>query len=414
MTYAESVDWLFSQFPAYQKIGVSAYKPDLDNVSELCSYYEVDYARLKFIHIAGTNGKGSTANYLASILQENGQKTGLFTSPHILDFRERIRVNGQMIPEEKVITFCELIQQSDFQVKPSFFEITWILALQHFLDENCEVCVIETGLGGRLDATNIITPLLSIITNIGLDHTAILGETIPEIASEKAGIIKAGVPVLIGEYSPQTQSIFERKAQHENAPLYASHEFHFDSYVFPQGSYLRKNERYVRSAVQILNAGDFDISDEEIDAGFRKAAHNTGFRGRFQQLSQKPLIFVDAAHNADGISQLLLSIRHYNYTNLHVIYGASNDKDVEAILALFPAQTRFYLCPFSNMRSLTFAELQQLQERSAHHIQVFAGIEEACLFVQNSVNENDMLLITGSFFLLSDFFQFFSEKDLPD
>lgn len=414
MTYAESVDWLFSQFPAYQKIGASAYKPDLDNVLELCSYYQVDYSRLKFIHIAGTNGKGSTANYLASILQENGQKTGLFTSPHILDFRERIRVNGNMIPEERVIAFCELVRQSDFEVKPSFFEITWILALQHFWEVECEVCVIETGLGGRLDATNIITPILSIITAIGLDHTAILGNSLEEIAAEKAGIIKAEVPVLIGEYNPVIQHIFEKKANDENAPLYASDDFHFESYVFPEGSYLRKNEHYVRSAVHILNGSDFDISEEAIERGFRNVAHNTGFRGRFQRISEKPLTIVDAAHNADGIAQLLLSIRQYSYKQLHVIYGASNDKDVEAMLALFPAGTRFYLCPFSNMRSLTPDELELLQRRSDKSIQLFANIEEAYLFTQKSVNEKDMLLITGSFFLLSDFFQFFSEKDLPN
>ncbi|MGV3631884.1 MAG: bifunctional folylpolyglutamate synthase/dihydrofolate synthase [Bacteroidota bacterium] len=414
MTYAESVDWLFAQFPAYQKIGVSAYKPDLDNVLELCSYYQVDYSRLKFIHIAGTNGKGSTANYLASVLQENGQKTALFTSPHILDFRERIRVNGQMIPEEEVIAFCERVRRSDFSIKPSFFEITWILALMHFLANECEICVIEAGLGGRLDATNIITPILSIITNIGLDHTAILGETIGEIASEKAGIIKAAIPVLIGEYNPQTQTIFERKAQQENSRFYSSDDFYFDSYVFPEGTYLHKNEHYVRSAIRILNAWDFDITPEETERGFRNVAQNTGFRGRFQQISQKPLIFVDAAHNADGIAQLLVNIRQYPHRELHVIYGASNDKDVDAILKLFPAHTHFYLCPFSNMRSLTFDELTELKKSSGLKMQIFTGIEEACLFVQNSVNETDMLLVTGSFFLLSDFFHFFSQKDLPD
>ena len=301
MTYAESVDWLFAQFPAYQKIGVSAYKPDLDNVLALCDYYRVDYSRLKFIHIAGTNGKGSAANYLASILQENGLKTGLFTSPHILDFRERIRVNGNMIPEEQVIAFCELVRQSDFSVQPSFFEITWILALRHFLAENCEICVIETGLGGRLDATNIITPLLSYISNIGLDHTSILGDSLEKIAAEKAGIIKMGVPVLIGEYNPKTQPVFEEKAQKMDAPLFWSDDFHFEQYVFPEGTYPRKNEHKVRALIQLLNTLHFSISPEECERGFRNVAQNTGFRGRFQQISGKSCTVIDAAPNADGV-----------------------------------------------------------------------------------------------------------------
>ncbi|MCE3296912.1 MAG: FolC bifunctional protein [Crocinitomicaceae bacterium] len=414
MTYAESVDWLFSQFPAYQKVGASAYKPDLDNVLALCDYYKVDYSHLNFIHIAGTNGKGSAANYLASILQENGQNTGLFTSPHILDFRERIRVNGIMIPEEKVIAFCERVRQSDFTVMPSFFEITWILALQHFLDENCEICVIETGLGGRLDATNIITPILSYISNIGLDHTAILGNTVEKIAAEKAGIIKANVPVLIGEYNPKTQPVFEDKANEVNAPLFWSDDFHFDSYIFPEGTYLRKNEHKVRSLVQVLNTLNFLISHEECDRGFLNVARNTGFRGRFQQLSQKPLSFIDAAHNADGVAQLMLSIRQYSYKQLHVIYGATNDKDVSSILKLFPENTHFYLCPFNNMRSLSLDELYKLKEQLPYNIRIFNKIEEASNFAQETVNENDMLLITGSFFLLSDFFEFFSKKGLPD
>ena len=414
MTYEASVDWLFSQFPAYQKIGVPAYKPDLDNVLALCTHFGVNYRSLRCIHIAGTNGKGSTASYLASALQESGYKTGLFTSPHILDFRERIRVNGHMIPKEDVIAFCEGVQTAEIPVKPSFFEITWVMALMRFIAESCEVCVIETGLGGRLDATNIITPVLSIITNTGMDHTTILGDTEAQIASEKAGIIKAGIPVLIGEKKETTRKVFEEKARLESAPLSWSEDFHFDDYYFPRESYLRKNEQTVRAAIILLNKTAFRIPGQAIKDGFANAGRNTGFRARLQLIRKKPLTIVDAAHNAEGITELLRSIKQYDFDRLHVIYGASRDKDAKAILDLFPPDTDFYLCPFENPRSLAPEELKQLTGKSGKPLQVYPDVESAYLQIKDSVNETDMLLITGSFFLLSDFFHFFSEKDLPD
>ncbi|MES2588127.1 MAG: folylpolyglutamate synthase/dihydrofolate synthase family protein [Bacteroidota bacterium] len=412
MTYKESVDWLFEQFPAYQKIGVSAYKPDLGNVLALCDYFEVNYNSLKYIHVAGTNGKGSTSNYLASVLQESNYKTGLFTSPHILDFRERIRVNGEMISEEKVISFCEKIQASNFAVKPSFFEITWVLALIHFIESKCEICVIETGLGGRLDATNIIHPILSIITNISLDHIAILGNTVEEIAFEKAGIIKKHVPVVIGESDSITKTIFEAKATEKESELYFAERFQVEKGLFPTESYLFKNERTVKQAFEVLQKHGFHFTEEQINSGIRNVSQNTGFLGRYQLVSVKPKIIIDAAHNVAGITQLMQNIKLESFEKLHIIYGASNDKNVNEIIDLFPKDCELYLCLFFNQRSLSFEQLEKLKIENERNFGVFTSIIDAFTFVQRTVNENDILLITGSFFLLSDFFEHFSKKDL--
>jgi dihydrofolate synthase/folylpolyglutamate synthase len=414
MIYKESVDWLFSQFPAYQKIGISAYKPDLDNVLDLCEFFQVDYSKLKFIHIAGTNGKGSTSNYLASIFQESGLKTGLFTSPHILDFRERIRVNGEVISEQKVIDFCLRVQHSSFEIKPSFFEITWVLALIHFIESECDICVIETGLGGRLDATNIITPILSIITNIGLDHTPILGNSLSEIAFEKAGIIKKDIPVLIGERNIETYKVFIEKAESSKAPIYFSDEFQVENLFFPNESYLSQNEITVKAAIAILNSKQNTISKENITKGLQNVFQNTGFFGRFQQVSENPLILVDAAHNKQGIEKLLDSISNLDFEDLHIIYGASNDKETNNILNLFPENSKVYLTAFSNMRSFTIEELGKIKSQNSRVLKIYNTIEDAFYKIQPSVNEKDILLITGSFFLLSDFFTFFYPKNLSE
>jgi dihydrofolate synthase/folylpolyglutamate synthase len=412
MNYQESVDWLFDQFPAYQKIGVSAYKPDLNNVLELCTYFKVEYSSLKFIHIAGTNGKGSTSNYLASILQEASYKTGLFTSPHILDFRERIRVNGEMISEEKVISFCEEIKNSNFDIKPSFFEITWVLCLIHFVESKCKICVIETGLGGRLDSTNIINPILSIITNISLDHIAILGNTLEEITFEKAGIIKNDIPVLIGECDSISRPIFIEQAKIKSSQIYFSEDFEIGNSFFDINSYLFKNERTIKNAIQLLNLHGLKIERSLINKGLKNVSRNTGFIGRYQEIARNPKIIVDAAHNIAGISELIKTIKTEKFENLHIIYGASNDKDALEILNLLPTNCNLYLCTFSNQRSLTFEQLKELNVKINQKSQIFSSVKESFNYVQNTVNENDIILITGSFFLLIYFFDFFSKKEL--
>lgn len=411
-SYQNSVNWLFTQFPAYQNVGVSAYKPDLDNIIHLCKHFDIRYDKLKFIHVAGTNGKGSSCNYLASILQESGYKTGLFTSPHILDFRERIRVNGEMISEAEVVAFCEEIRTTELAVKPSFFEITWLLTLRHFITQHCEICVIETGLGGRLDATNIVTPLLSIITNIGMDHTAILGDSLKKIAFEKAGIMKAGIPCILGADQKEILPVFQQRATALPCPLLKAYETEIQHPIFDPNTYLYKNERTVRLAVYELQKLGFKIENQVITDGIKNTAKNTGFRGRFEILSQKPYIVADAAHNVDGIKEMLGSISNFNFENLWVLYGASNDKNVSEILHLFPKNTTFLFSPFSNSRSLNSQELQLLQGEVKQKTLLFDSVEAAFKYGQQVANENDMLLITGSFFLLSDFFSHFSPKDL--
>lgn len=401
-TYQEAIDWLFEQFPAYQKVGVRAYKPDLDNILSLCSQLDIDYNSLKCIHVAGTNGKGSTSNMLASIFTQKGYKTGLFTSPHIRDFRERIRINGIEISEQHVIDFCNEIQRLELDVAPSFFEITWALALRHFLTENCDYCIVETGLGGRLDATNILSPILSIITNIGLDHVAILGDTLEKIAIEKAGIIKLNTPVVIGETLPETKNVFQARAHNLNAPLFWAEETHLDRpFHFPTESYQWINERTVRTAIHALN---IPFTELDIQQGIENLRKNTGFRGRFEIISRTPLTVVDVAHNVEGIQQVLKTILPLQEGMLLVIYGTSSDKDIAQIIRLFPADATFYFTTFTNERSATIEDLKQVADELQLRASFFSHVRDAVFAAQQAANKTDTLLITGSFFLISDFF----------
>lgn len=403
MTYQEAVHWLFSQFPVYQQIGKKAYKPDLSNTIMLCATLEIPFQELTCIHVAGTNGKGSTSNYLASILTENGERVGLFTSPHIVDFRERIRCNGEMISEEEVIDFCLRVQQVKWEISPSFFEITWCMALEFFLARACTISVIETGLGGRLDSTNIVTPILSIITNIGLDHKDILGDTKELIAAEKAGIIKSNCPVLIGERDAKTENVFKQKAQLEKTNIYFSDEFSFDSYQLSEG-YPRINEHTVRAAVSLLNQQGFDINEKSIQNGFLHTKRNTGFFGRFQLIQKQPLTIIDVAHNCEGIQALLNTLKPIQQGKLFVLYGTSSDKDISSILRLFPKETRFIFTEFSNSRSATIEQLEQVSSELGIKGTFFKNFSDAYSFSQQIVNKEDTLVLTGSFFLISDFF----------
>jgi dihydrofolate synthase/folylpolyglutamate synthase len=404
-TYEESINWLFEQFPAYQKIGAVAYKPDLSNTLSLCKQLNIDFNQLQYIHVAGTNGKGSTSNMIASICMEKGLKTGLFTSPHIHDFRERIIVDGIQISEERVVSFCQQIRNLTLEVSPSFFEITWALTLSHFIESKCDICVIETGLGGRLDSTNIISPILSIITNIGMDHVAILGDTLEKIAFEKAGIIKPKIPVVIGETLPETISVFETSAKTQNSTVFWAEKEEFTStFHFPTESYQWKNERTVRTAMRALNTLGFDFSESEIENGIKNTKNNTGFRGRFEIIAHDPLTIVDVAHNVDGIKQLLQTLKPKVSGQLHIVYGTSSDKDLDSILSLFPKDAKFYLTEFSSERSAKIADLRKSAETNGLNATYFLKMKEAVEKAQQSANKIDTILITGSFFLISDFF----------
>ena len=405
-TYQEATTWLFQQFPSYQEIGASAYKPDLGNVRLLCALFENPQNELKFIHIAGTNGKGSTSSMLASILLESGEKVGLFTSPHITDFRERIRVNGDKITEEVVIQFCNQIISAKLAFEPSFFEITFVLALLHFQKSYCTICVIETGLGGRLDATNIITPLLSIITNISLEHTQFLGSTIAEIAGEKAGIIKHTIPVVIGETTPTTKQLFQKTAEINHSPIFWAEDIPFDEQVeMPLlGAYQKRNFRTVQCAVDILNKNDFDITNKSISAGLHNLSKNTGFFGRMHVISKEPLTILDVSHNLEGIQQTLETINNLNKGKLHIIYGTSSDKNYSEIISIFPADAAVSLCSFKNARSLSFGDLETLSKELAFQPQIFNNVKDAISSIQTIANKEDTILVFGSFFLISDYF----------
>jgi dihydrofolate synthase/folylpolyglutamate synthase len=405
-SYSDTLDWLFQQFPAYHKIGAKAYKPSLDNCIRLAEFFGNPQDKLRFIHVAGTNGKGSTSSMLASILTESGERVGLFTSPHIEDFRERIRVNGEMISEEEVISFCEEVQKLKIDFEPSFFEITWIMTLVHFLKKETTICVVETGLGGRLDATNIITPILSVITNIGLEHTNFLGETLGEIAFEKAGIIKSGIPVVIGETLPETIEVFRKKVVESNSELILAEEISIQiPDDFPLlGDYQLKNYKAVFSSINYLNTRGFEINYETIKKGLSNLSLNTGFRGRLQVIEKSPLTIMDVSHNYDGIKATLESIIKLNKGKLHIIYGTSSDKDIKSIFSLFPEEANYYFTEFSNERSAKLIQLMEESKEFKLKSTFFLDPKEALKTAQLSVKKEDTILIFGSFFLLSDFF----------
>ena len=404
--YIETIDWLFKQFPAYHKIGAAAYKPDLQNCTRLASHFNNPQNHLKFIHIAGTNGKGSTSSMLASILQESSEKVGLFTSPHIEDFRERMRVNGEMISEIDVIDFCRELKSMDLSFEPSFFEITWVMALVFFSRKKCTICVIETGLGGRLDATNLITPILSIITNIGLEHTNFLGDTVEKIAFEKAGIIKSTIPVIIGETTSQTKPVFEEIAQVNNSDLFFAEE---NTTPIPAdfpllGEYQKKNFKIIETAIPIIRSMGFSIEEINIKKGLKNISKNTGFRGRMQIINHSPLTIIDVSHNFDGIKATLESIENLSSGNLHIVYGTSSDKDLNSIFTLFPLKARYYFTEFSNERSAKMEELQAKSKDFNLSAQFFKNPQEALKQAEYSANKEDTILVFGSFFLISDFF----------
>ena len=393
------MEWLFKQFPAFQKKGAMAYHPTLDNVLELIKRFEIDLSQFKFIHVAGTNGKGSTCAYIAAALTASDYKVGLFTSPHIHDFRERIRINGKEISEIDVVEFVNEIQSIDLGCKPSFFELSWVLSLIHFQKNNCDFVVVETGLGGRLDATNIVTPLLSIITNVGLDHQKILGETKAEIAMEKAGIIKKSVPVVIGENDFEITSIFKRVANEKNSDFYLVNQSEESV-----KSFIEKNQNLAKKSIELLESYyQIYIKPKSFNEGVRKLYEFTGLKGRFQEIYKSPKVVIDAAHNRDGVFALLEHINsHVNYNNLYLIYGASNDKNIGDIIELFPKKTTCYFTTFSNERSYTFEELKNRTHILTQKKEYFTDVNQAIKLAIEKSKKDDLILVFGSFFILED------------
>lgn len=405
-TYQETIDWLFQQFPSYQNIGAKAYKPSLENIEKLCASFGNPQNDLRFIHIAGTNGKGSTSSMLASILTESHQKVGLFTSPHIQDYTERIRINGHVIEQEFVIRLSNEIRAKELDFEPSFFEITFLLALLYFKENKCSICVIETGLGGRLDATNIITPILSLITNISIEHTQFLGNTIEEIATEKGGIIKPSIPVIIGERQTIAEDVFQKIAHEKGSNIFfASDEMIEIPENFPLlGNYQVYNFNLVYHAINALKNW-YSIDKKAITYGLQNLAKNTGFYGRMQVVAHHPLTIFDVSHNTAGIASTLETILELNNGKLHIVYGTSSDKDIASILKLFPKEANYYFTEFSNERSAKILQLENLATNFELSATYYTAPEEALASAKLNAQLNDTILVFGSFFLISDFFK---------
>ena len=402
--YEELTAWLFQQFPSYQQVGASAYKPTLDNTIALLQRIGNPQERLRFVHVAGSNGKGSVCSMLASVLTASGQRTGLFTSPHISDYRERVRVNGECIDQETVVSFIDTIRKEDLNFEPSFFEITFALALYHFDRQKCDICVIETGLGGRLDATNVIEPLICAITTISLEHTQILGATLELIAHEKAGIIKAGVPVVLGRMESAVETIFDETAKRLGSPLLRSESTKIDGFQLSLlGSYQEDNFKTVLTLCHALKPA-LNLSKIEIQRGLDQLQTNSGFTGRLQVMQRNPLVIYDVSHNASGISASLETILKLNKGQLRIVYGTSNDKDMDAIVPLIPKDALLYLSEFQNPRTMNVNKLlAHFGEHSLQHAVGFTDAKKALSSALSESLEDDTIWITGSFFLIADF-----------
>ena len=395
--YTQVIDWLYKQFPSYQEIGGSAYKPGLENVSHLLNSLGNPHLKTETIHVAGTNGKGSTCSFIASLLTEKGEKVGLFTSPHIFDFKERIRINGTKISEEEVVSFCNQLKEIELPFQPSFFEITFAMAMHHFARNNCTYAIIETGLGGRLDATNVITPLISIITNISLDHQNFLGNTIEAIATEKAGIIKNKVPVFVAEESSITKEIFVDAANLKNTQvtfLTPSQKVHQQL-----ASYQQTN---LQTALQAIAIIDIHPNEHEITSAITKLYQNTGLFGRFQEINSSPRIIIDASHNEGGIKILLKELEQTPHEKLKFIVGSSGDKDLKKLIANLPSTSEINLCVFKNERSTTYDELSKMAAENSAIRKVYKEVNQALNEIISNTMDNETIVICGSFFLISD------------
>lgn len=404
MNYQETTEWMFNQLPMYQLQGASAYKEDLTNIKLLVAHLGNPQKKLKCIHVAGTNGKGSTSHMLSSVLQEAGYKVGLYTSPHLKDFRERIKIDGKEISEEFVIKFIAK-HKSFFEANDmSFFEMSVGLAFDYFAFEKVDIAIIEVGLGGRLDATNIITPLVSVITNIGLDHTQFLGNTLEAIAGEKAGIIKPNVPVVIGEYNDETKPVFLAKAEENNSEIYFASDLIDQIYLSDLiGDYQFHNKKTVQQTISILNnETDFKILTEQLKEGLLHVVKNTGLQGRWQQLGQNPKIICDTAHNKHGLLVVMNQLKNEKYEKLHIVLGVVNDKDLDSILPLFPKEATYYFCHPNSSRALPAEILQSEAKKHALIGEKYDSVAIAFAEANKNAAENDFIYVGGSTFVVAE------------
>lgn len=404
MNYHETLNWLFNQLPMYQLQGASAYKKDLTNVHLLMDYLGHPETQLQCVHVAGTNGKGSSSHMLASVLQEAGYKVGLYTSPHLKDFRERIKINGEMISEDFVCDFVNQ-HQSFFETNDmSFFEMSVGLAFDYFAKEKIDIAIIEVGMGGRLDATNIITPLVSVITNIGLDHTQFLGNTLAAVATEKAGIIKSNIPVVIGEYNPDTQPVFLATAKANHSKIYFASDLITTNYPSDLiGDYQVHNKKTVIQTLSVLNQNTtFQTTESHWEKGLSQVVKNTGLQGRWQQLGDFPKIICDTAHNTHGLTIVLNQIQKESFEGLHIVLGVVNDKDLDEVLPLFPKNAIYYFCKPNIPRGLDATILAQKANGFGLIGEIYNSVSDAYEKAKQNAQSSDFIYVGGSTFVVAE------------
>lgn len=401
MTYKQTLEWMFGQLPMYQQKGVLALNAKMDNIIRFCDLLGNPEKKFKTIHVAGTNGKGSSSHMLASILQEAGYKVGLYTSPHLKDFRERIKINGKPVDKKFVKEFIEGNKTFLEDHKLSFFEMTVGMAFSYFAKEEVDVAVIEVGLGGRLDSTNIITPEVSLITNIGLDHTQILGDTLEKIALEKAGIIKPGVPVVISERQPETETVFNLIAHQLKSKIVFADELSFPVHTTDLlGDYQERNMKGVLACVRQLEG--FAISADNISNGLKKVVANTGLMGRWQILKERPLVVCDTAHNKEGLSWVLQQIKKQQYRQLHIVLGFVSDKDVKGVLVMFPKEAKYYFVRPNIPRGMGVEQLAALALEQGLKGQTYKTVKKGLKAALATAEMEDMVYVGGSTFVVAE------------
>jgi len=428
MNYKETLQWLFEKLPMYQRMGKAAYKADLENTVELLQILGNPQNSFKTVHVAGTNGKGSVSNLVASVLQEAGFKTGLYTSPHLKDFRERIRINGEMIGEDEVIDFVQSHMDDFSKIRPSFFEMTVGMAFKHFADNKVDIAVVEVGMGGRLDSTNVVNPLVSVITNIALDHTQFLGDSLEKIAAEKAGIIKNNVPVVIGRKQPETEQVFNKTAKEKNAELFYA-EAHYDikmlqslkpdeqlidiwrnNEIFLEavnspllGNYQQENIATALMTLDVLKTKyNLSVEPEHIKEGIEYLYKNTGFIGRWHILDTNPLVVCDSGHNVEGIKAVVQQIMSISFDHLHFVLGMVNDKEPSTIFSLLPRNATYYFCKPDIPRGMDAELLQQKAEAFGLTGLSYGSVERAYSSAYNNAHPRDLVFVGGSTFVVAE------------
>lgn len=419
--YPQTIDYLYTNLPLFQRVGVAAYKKDLTNTIQLCEAIGNPHQKFKSIHVAGTNGKGSTSHMLASVLQSSGYRTGLYTSPHLKEFTERIKINGQEIDRSFIVDFVNRVKPSIELIQPSFFEITVAMAFDYFAKQKVDVAVIEVGLGGRLDSTNVITPEISVITNISYDHKDLLGDTLAKIGYEKAGIIKEGVPVVISERQPEVEQVFITKALETKSPLYFAQDrvqvtdnankldVHIDNSIYIsqlqlplKGNYQLKNLPGVFMALHLLKQKGYRITKESLIDGLEKTVQQTGLKGRWQQLGEQPLIVCDTGHNVAGIGEVVRQLERQKFNRLFVILGMVRDKEIDEVLGLLPKQAHYYFCQATIPRAMDAQTLKERADKLGLKGSVIPDVNDAIIKAKKQAGPEDMIFIGGSTYVVAE------------